>query len=309
MKRLFALLGSLLLLLVVAAPAVMAADGDLVQTDRTIVVFNGDVELPAGEQADVVFVGRGNAFIEGMANSVTIVDGSATLRGATVETLTIINGTAHLETGTSVTGDVVQLNATITQAEGVTIGGRVTSLGETLTGLVLFLGFAAILVWLGIALATLVAGLALAAFGARQVRQAEAIISNEPLKTFVAGLLMVVIPPLIFLALAVTVIGLPLALGSMLFVWPTLAFVGYLVAAIWIGEWLLRGMGRQQAERPYLATFLGLIVTTILGIVPLVTAVISIFGLGGVALAGWRTLVGRRPQSPSFQPYPAPVQG
>jgi hypothetical protein len=309
MRRLAAFVGCLLVLLIVASPAAQAADGDLVSTDRTVLTFNGDVTLPAGEEADVVFVGRGNALIEGKANSVVVIDGTATLRAATVQTLTIVSGTAYLEAGTTVSGEVVQLNATIHQAEGVTVGDTI-SLAGSLVGLAIFLGFAAILLWLGFALATLIAGFALAAFGARQVRTAEAIISSEPLKTFVVGLLMLIVPPVVLILLAISVVGLPLAIGGLLFVWPALAFVGYLVAAIWIGDWLLKAMGRTvSVERPYLAVFLGLIVTTILGIVPIVTGIISIFGLGAVTIAGWRTLSGGSRPAPSFQPTPAPSHG
>jgi hypothetical protein len=258
----------------------------------------GDVALAAGEQADAVIVIGGDATIEGTVNALTVLGGTATLRGAQLDTLAIIDGTARLEEGTSVARDVFQLNATVERADGVFIGGSVKSLAENLAGLALFVGAAAVILWLGVALATLVAGLALAAFGARQLRAAEAVISGEPVKAFLAGVAMIFIPPIVVGLLAITIIGLPLALTVLFAVWPILAFVGYLVAAIWIGEWLLRAMGRrQETERPYLAALVGLVVAGLAGFVPLVTAIISVFGLGAVTVAGWRTLTcgGARP--------------
>jgi len=307
-KRFSSILASLLVLLIVGAPAVLAQDGT-VTTGRVLISIEGDLTVAAGEQAEVVLVVNGDALIEGTVKSVTVVEGTATLRGATVESLTIVNGRAALETGTVISADLNQFNATIDRADGVTIGGSVRSLAESFAGFALFLGVAAIVLWIGVALATLVAGLALAGFAARQVRTAEAIISGEPIKAFLIGLAMLILPILVVVLLAITIVGLPLALSVLFFVWPTLAFVGYMVAAIWIGEWLLRSAGRrQETRRPYLAAVVGLIVAAVLGLIPLVTAVISIFGLGAVTIAGWRTLVGSSGARPSFQPSAAAAQ-
>jgi hypothetical protein len=89
-------------------------------------------------------------------------------------------------------------------------------------------------------------------------------------------------------------------------VWPALVFVGWLVGSTWIGEWLLRKAGRPAPERrPYLGVTLGLIVATLISLVPLVGVVISLFGMGGVTLAGWRML--HRPDGPVTPTGYAPV--
>jgi hypothetical protein len=86
------------------------------------------------------------------------------------------------------------------------------------------------------------------------------------------------------------------------------AFIGYIVAAIWLGEWLLgrRSPDAMPAERPYAAVTLGLIVGFVIGLVPFVTAILSILGLGAVVLAASRTLRGRSAQ-PRFETQPAPA--
>ena len=309
MRRLIALLGALLILLVAGAPA-RAADGALPQTGRVLISIEGDVTLPAGEQADAVIVIGGDALIEGTANTVTVVGGDVILRAAVVETLAVVDGTASLETGTTVRGDVLQLDASVQRAEGAIVEGSIRPLAEDLAGLALFLGAAAVAFWIGALLTMLIAGLALAALAARQLRTAETIISREPLKAFLVGIAMVLLPPLLLIVLAATIVGLPLALSVLFVVWPALAFVGYLVAAIWIGEWLLRAAGRrQETERPYLGAVVGLVVAGLLSFVPLVGAVISVFGLGAVTIAGWRTLAGGRSAAPVRQPHTAPAGG
>lgn len=307
MKRLLAISGALMLLLVIAAPS-LAAGPDLVTEGRVLIVMQGDITVPAGETAEAVIVFDGNALIQGTVATVTVFGGTATLDRAVVDTLTVVDGRAVLQAGSQVNGDVVQLNSTVERADGVVIGGTIRSMAESLAGFALFLGVAAIAIWIGTAIAMLLAGLALAGLAARQVRSAEAIISHEPLKAFVVGLAMVILPPLVLVLLAITIVGLPLALTTLFLVWPALASVGYLVAAIWIGEWLLRATGRHDVpERPYLAAVVGLIVGAIVGLIPLVTAIISIFGLGAVTVAGWRTLVGGGAARPNYQPSPLPI--
>ncbi len=288
----------------ILAPAVLA-DQPLVEHGSAVVAVGHSVTVAPGEQLDAVVVVDGDALIEGTVNSVTVVNGTATLRAAQIETLVIVDGRADLGTGTTITGDLVQFSSTVQRADGVVMGGTVRDAAATLAGLALFLGFAALLIWFGIVLTTLVAGFALAAFGARQTRAAEAIISREPVKAFFAGLGMLIGVPIVAVLLMVSIVGAPLGVSVLLFVLPTIAFVGYLVAAIWMGEWLLARSGRAPSERPYLAALVGLVVGAILGFVPLITALISFFGVGAVTIAGWRTLVGRggAVQPQSFQTH------
>lgn len=308
MKKLMALLGALLVTLALGAPA-LALDGAPAGEGRVLISIDGDLTVPAGETADAVIVLQGDALIEGVVASVTVVGGTATLRGADVDTLAIIDGRAVLESGTIVSGDVLELNATVEQADGVIVEGAIRALAQDLAGLALFLGMAAIALWVGAVLAMIVAGLALAGLAARQVRATEAIISGQPLKAFLVGLAMVVLPPIVMVLLAVTIVGLPLALSILFMVWPALAFVGYLIGAIWLGDWVLRASGRRRADRPYLAAFVGVLLAGVLSFVPLVGAVISVFGLGAVTVVGWRTLAGTPPSPPVLHGQAAPVPG
>jgi hypothetical protein len=307
MRRLLALLLMALLMLAVAAPALAAAP--TVPADgAVIVVVEGDATVAAGDHAAVLVVVQGNATVLGTADQVTVVGGTATI-GGSIDSLAIVDGRADLLAGSTVRGDVMQLNSQVNQAAGATIGGAVRPMAEGLVAFGLFMGLAAILFWIGTLILLLVAALVLVAFATRQVRTAEAVISGEPVKALLAGLAMVFVPPLAIALLAITIVGLPLALTVLLMVWPALAFVGYLVGAIWIGEWLLARAGRGETERPYLAAVVGMLVAGALSLVPLIGLIISLFGLGGVTVAGWRTLVGRPPQPLQLRPSAQPMAG
>ncbi len=143
---------------------------------------------------------------------------------------------------------------------------------------------------LGFALVTIVAGLALAALAARQVRTAESLITHEPGQTLLVGIAGLVVIPLVAILAMITIVGAPLGFAILLMVWPAAAFAGYLIAGIWIGDWLLRrGATEPLPERPYAAAVVGLIVLQVIGLVPFVGAIASLLGFGAVLLMAWRT--------------------
>ena len=224
-----------------------------------------------------------------------MIDGNATLHGATVETIMIVSGTLALEEGTTVLGNVRSIESTVTQAAGVDIGGDIKGIDAELIALGAFLGPAMLLFAIGMLLASLVAGLLLAAVGTRQVRAAESVIAAEPLKAFGTGLFAAILIPILAIAAIVTIVGAPLGLGILLGALPLLAFVGFLVGGIFLGEVLLGTRKEPAVARPYRGALVGLVLLQVIGLVPVVggmaTAVASILGLGdpapGMAHAPW----------------------
>jgi hypothetical protein len=85
-----------------------------------------------------------------------------------------------------------------------------------------------------------------------------------------------------------TVIGIPLGLTFLFVAWPAVGLAGYLVAAIFIGDVVVAQLRAGAIEdRPYLAAIVGVIVLAIVGIVPFVSAIASLFGLGAVLVTAW----------------------
>ena len=70
MRRIAGLLIALIALLLVVAP-VAAADGQLPHTGRILIATEGDITVPAGERADLVFVTNGTATIAGEATALS----------------------------------------------------------------------------------------------------------------------------------------------------------------------------------------------------------------------------------------------
>ena len=296
MNRIITLTATILVAFALLVPVALAAE-PFDQTGRILIAAKADVTVPAGEQADLVVVVEGVATIEGTVNTLVTVDGTAVLSGADVESIVAVGSDVQLQAGTVVAGDVMTIDATVQQTGDAAVLGEMTDLRASLVAVGAILAPAFILFWLGIGLATIVAGLLLAGLASRQVRMAEQVIAREPILTLVVGVLGLIVIPVVAIALMVSVIGAPLGLGVMFQLWPLIAFVGYLVAGIWIGEWLL---GRVQPgvrrERPYLAATIGVLLLQLVAIVPvlgLLAALASLFGFGALLLLAWRTLTSR----------------
>ena len=307
MKKLFVLLATAALAVGMTG-TVLAADGELTHSGRLVFVAGGDVEIGPDEHADAVLVIDGDARIEGTVNSLLVVDGTATVAGGTLETLAVAGGRADILAGSTILGDVLRFDSTIDRADAVEIGGSIRDMSGDIAAFGFFMAAAAMMIWIGFGVATLLFGLLLAGVAARQVRAATSLIGREPVATGLIGLLSIVVIPLLAVLAMVTVVGIPTGVGLLIVVWPLLAFVGYVVAAIWIGEWLLnRREGATPAERPYAAAVIGLLITFVIGFVPLAGAIVSIFGFGAVVLAAWRTLRGSGARQPRLAPHPAPA--
>lgn len=311
LKRIGALAATAFLVLSLAVPVVLAADEALPHTGRVLVSVRGDVTLPAGEHADTVVVVEGRATIRGEVNTIVVVDGTLDLLGARNESVFAVRSPTTIGDGTIVLGDIRTLDAAVQRLPGVDVRGTIRDLSLDLYGIGAILAPAMLLLWVGFGLATVIAALALAGLASRQVRDAESLISREPLKAFLVGLLAAILTPILAILVMITVVGAPLGLVILLGVLPAVAFVGYLVAAIWIGDWLLRRTASNRpAERPYVAALIGVVLLAVIGVVPFLTAIASIFGFGAVILSAWRTLRGHGTESaashaPTTVPLPA----
>jgi hypothetical protein len=300
MHRLSAIVASVAILLTLFAPVAFAAGPDLA-TGGVIVAVNGSVDVPAGGSRDAVIVVDGIARISGDVRTVVVARGSATLVDATVRSVLVIDGTADLGAGTIVHGDVSTIRGSVTQQAGAIIEGSTRALDTDLAALAVLMIPLLVLLFIGFGLAAIAAALLVAAFGARQVRQVESIITAQPGQALVAGIVGAVALPVLSILLVVTVIGAPIGLGMLLILLPALTFLGWVVAAIWVGDWLVARMrGTREPGRPYLAAVLGVIALAVAGILPFVSGIATLFGFGALLLAAWNTL---RPATPS--PVPA----
>jgi hypothetical protein len=276
-------------------PAVAQTDEQVLPAaanGSVMVGIQNDVSLAAGEETDAVFVVDGTAVIEGSAKAVVAIDSDVTISGtgASVESVLAIGGTLNLADGATVK-DLAYVGTTPTIAATATVTGEITNIETDFADFAAFLiaalALIAFFVFIGWVLAVLISALLLVAFGTDQARRAAANIGGDVLKTLVVGLLMLIVPWIVIVLLGITIVGIPLAIGLAL-MWGFIAFLGYLVVGLWIGERILSRSRR--AARPYGAAVLGVLILMLVSWIPFVSTIVLWFGLGAVTLAGWRTL-------------------
>ena len=292
MNRILGIASAMLLGLLILVPVAAAADpwdGD----EHLLFNTGGDITLAAGQHADLLVVVDGTATIEGDAKAVFVVNGTANFVGSRTAGIVAIRSHVTLDGGSVVAGDVRTIDSTIESAPGAAIQGTTKDLATDLAGGAVLVASALFLVYVAFAISAIAAGLALAGLAARQVRDAGALISREPVMTFLAALAGIIGIALVGALAIVTVVGAPLGIGILVLVLPALMIAGYLVAGIWIGDRILGQVTPAVVrERPYLAALLGLAVLGVISVVPVIGGIVILVGFGAVVLLMWRTLRG-----------------
>lgn len=125
-------------------------------------------------------------------------------------------------------------------------------------------------------------------------REAAATIRKEPWQSAGLGVVMLLGVPFAIIVLLVTVIGIPLAL-LLVFGYVVMILLGYLVAAMFVGDTALERLGREKVESPWwrvLFMFLALVVIAVVKQVPfiggLAVALLFIAGIGAFTMRSWR---------------------
>ena len=310
MKRLLVIAATVAFLLGLGASAALAAE-PVPDTGRVLISINGPVDIPEGDHLDTLVVLGGDARISGDVDTIVVARGTATLAGATTETLVVMNGSADLLAGTTVSGDVRTLDGTVTQAPGSIIGGSVRTLDADLAAIGVLLDPLFILLFLGLGLASVVAALLVAIFAARQVRSVGSLMVQQPGQVLIAGIVGAIVLPLLAILLMATVVGAPIGFAVLFILLPALAILAWIVAAIRVGDWIVaRLRGTAEPGRPYIAAVVGVIVLAVAGVLPFVSAIASLFGFGALMLAAWRTFRRGVPSvGEAASPQPATTAG
>lgn len=304
------LLIALLTLLVPAVPAAAVVGAPADSEDGLLLRINGDAGLGASESVGAAIVVQGDLTVLGEAKVVVVVNGTATLQGARVGTLVVVDGAAVLRSGTVVTGDVVVPNSTVAVDGTSWIDGDIV---DDLSGfnrafsafnVVFSVAFA-----VGAALVTLIGALVFAAIGPGTARAAIRGIRADAGRVALSGLVFWIALPLLGVPLLLSVIGAPTAFAIWFVVLPGVAFLGYLVTGIWIGQLLVDRQG--ERHHPYAAAALGTVILIGVGIIPLAGALVALAAslVGGSALAwtAWQAVQsGQAPRAPQPAPMSPP---
>ncbi|HMI80546.1 MAG TPA: polymer-forming cytoskeletal protein [Solirubrobacterales bacterium] len=283
MRRLFLLVLIALGALALPAAPAGAAAGARSDDGETVVVIAGDVTVPRGETVDGVFVVSGDVRLAGRSDGdVVLFSGDAVISGRIDGDLVTFGGHARLLPSAHVTGDVRYGDERPTVSGDAIVRGDVTKESWPDSGdLLPFVG--ALVLWLAIGVSAAILGVLLLLVAPRAA-DALAARSRERIGPLIAiGIAIMICLPVAAVIAAVTLVGLPLALGILLALLP-LGAVAY-VASAW-------ALGRAVVKPPQgriLSFLAGLAILRAAALVPFLGWFVGlaavVFGLGLIGAA------------------------
>jgi hypothetical protein len=277
------LLGSLLLV-----PGVAHAQGEQepVREPAAHVVLSGDVFVPRGRAMGEVVVFSGSVTVNGVVRGdVIVLDGPITVGGQVSGDVVAVDGNVRLLRTAQVAGSVIA-GGTVEVVEGAEVVGSVREdVRWSLSGPVAALG--TLLASFAMAGSTLLLMLLMLLLAPRGLERVAGAARTAPIASAGWGLLVAIVAPILGVAAAASILGLPLGLALLL----ALGF--WFLVGLAATSWAV-GRAIVPSPRPRIAAvFAGWGIAAVLGLVPFVNLAAwglgSIFGVGLLIVAAWRT--------------------
>ena len=274
---------ALLAVLALAAPAAASAASAAGDGGDAIVVVSGDVAVARGETVGGVFIANGDARIAGQVDGdVIVLSGDVLVSGRIDGDLFTADGEARLLPSAEVTGDVQYGDEHPQVALDARVHGDVLEQGWPDVGsLVSWVG--GVVIWLAVSLSLLVLGALLLLIAPRAADSLQARSREKVGPTIAIGIAILIVLPIAAVIAAITLVGLPLALGIGLSLLP-LGAVAYLASAYALGRRILK-----PPRQRLLALLAGLAILRLAALVPFLGALVGlaalIFGLGLIGAA------------------------
>jgi hypothetical protein len=261
--------------------------------------INGPVVVGPDETLQNVIVISDNATVNGtIGSSLIVINGDAVVSGRVEGDVTVVRGTLTLQS-TAQVKNLSVFDGKLVREQGSNVTGEITN--SSGFGLNWVSGVLSSIVWAGMTLVVLLAGLALAGVAGRQVRETGTLVVTAVGPTLLAVVVTWIFMPILMVVSIATLIGIPLGIGYFVFVLPVLWFFGYLVMGIELGRVILRQHANDA--RPYLAALLGLGILQAVTWVPWIgwmfAALAGVIGSGALVLRVWRAWRGPIAAAPS----------
>lgn len=244
----------------------MGSDVFLTATNAQI---NGLVDRDLNILGDNYFVnGTINRNIAGNANQLTLQKNATVLGNVDITSQNKIS----TEDGAIVLGTLNQINESSEKSNPI------------LDGLFFALYMIASLALIAILIALLMP---------RTLEYSFQIVKNNPFKVALAGLIVSIVGPVLFILLFITIIGIPLAF-MLILGWILVASITGPIVAFQIGKAILR---KNKKAKPVVCMILGSSILLVVYLIPIVNifimTVVYIYGLGIVALIAKNKLIGK----------------
>jgi hypothetical protein len=283
-----------LALLVAAAPA---------QAGDDQIVITGDVVVTREDTVGDVVVGHGSVRIDGrVTGDIVAFDAPVRINGPVEGDVVTFAERAFIGPGGRVDGDVSYGDKDPVITVPGAVGGKTEKLDfdEFISPLGMFAAWIAL--WLAMSISTLLLGLALLWLAPRSLEAAREVARTSTGPAIGIGLAVFFGLPAVALLLMITLLGLPLGIALLLALLPIYA-VAYATSAFMLG----RAIVKPPTSR-FLAFLAGWGILRVIALVPglglLAWLAATVFGLGALGIALWRSRRDPATGSPQL-PLPA----
>jgi len=291
---------TLIALLLAAAPAHAQTPTTIASSSEPFVVLTGRIDVPLGDKVTDAVIFNGPVTIEGTVdNNVVAFNGDVTVSGSVGGDVVSLNGDVTVTSGAHVGGNV-QASGAATVAPG-TVSGTVGTVTGLKAGDVSYSLLGRLLMWIIATCSSLILGLALTLWIPKTADALEATSRQRLGASIGYGAAWFFGLPVVGLVLFATVlaglIGLGILLGLVL-----IDSFAYATGVFLIGRRIL------PAPRGRFVSFLAAwailrMVALVPGLGGLMWTLTVIFGLGAIAITGWRAARGK----PAAASAPAPA--
>lgn len=275
--------------------------------DGDVQVYAGSVQVP-GEIRGNLEAYAGTVVLDGeVTGDVSVASGTLAIDGRVGGVVRSASARTQLGENAVLTDDI-RYSGDLERAQGSTVDGETVSDPTLQVGPVIFPPVAGWFFTAFVALAHLSLGVALLLAFPGYARAIGDRVATDPLLTGAAGLGVLVGVPVVLALLAVTLVGIPLALVGV-FLYLVLLWVGLVYGRFAIGYWLVRRAGR---DSPWLGLLVGVVAFAVLvelpAVGPLLQLATLLLGLGAIGVGAGREVRRRRgeledqEEAPSGQP-------
>ncbi len=269
--------GTVFLIILFAALLPSVALADHGGSHGFVLQIEGEIVVEPDEFVDAIVAIDADVIIEGSVEETLILIDSRTLvNGAVDGDIVAIGGTLELGPNAVVAGDVAYNDTRYVADPGAVVQGEVrTDIGAG-TGRDVVRGFAwfSFVAWAGTSVLMLLIGLVFAGIGGRQLWSSANLVTQRPLQSLLAAFVLWLVLGTAAALLAISVIGLPVALVIVI-VLAALWGLGYIVVATRLGAALVRRQAQEQDDqRPYLQTVVGVLALQLLAFFPVIVTFI-----------------------------------
>ena len=245
---------------------------------QDVVKFGEDIEIPRGTE---------------VSGNVVSIGGSITVAGKVKGDTVAIGGSLSLKDWSQVGGNAVSIGGKVEKSARATVKGDIAEV--SFPGVVGITPAKAAGGWIIFSILSFIAFLVLAiilvALFPNQLGKVSSAVEGNLLKTFLFGLLAIILFVPVIILLAISIAGIIL-----IPVWVILVLVaglfGYIAAAHFIGQKILKAL-KLTVKTMIVETMVGLILLALVGLVPIlggiIKLIISCMGLGGIILTRFGT--------------------